>query len=251
MYGDFDGDEEQLRQRSLSTNETVLDGQRDVWHVITASGNAYLDGFVITGGDGLTAGGSANGGGIYHSGERLTVYNTRLYSNYAVNGGAIAANSDTLVISNAAMYRNYGQSKGHAIYVGSGAMAYITNCTLAYNDVSQKGLGDGTIYSDNASGEILNTIIWGNSDGELEGDQFDLDWTILYSIVENELQMNEDPLLTSDRYHLTWQSPCVDWGSDRGMYTLNHDMEGHIWSEVNVERMSAVDIGAVDYNPAY
>lgn len=100
LYGGFAGGpngESTLAQRAGSFLTTVLDGAAHTCaHVVSISGvpgssgvpGVVIDGFKITGGDGINHG-LVNGGGILSEGSDLDVANCFFVDNWARNGGGI------------------------------------------------------------------------------------------------------------------------------------------------------------------
>ncbi|MDD5306844.1 MAG: right-handed parallel beta-helix repeat-containing protein [Deltaproteobacteria bacterium] len=91
VYGGFAGDETSRDERDWRQNETILDGHdvggsNQVFHVVTGSDDAILDGFTITGGDARGNSPDTNGGGMYNVDVAPTVRNCRFVVNAASKG---------------------------------------------------------------------------------------------------------------------------------------------------------------------
>ena len=97
LYGGFVGDETARDDRDPSANETVLDGHsfdgstEQVYHVVTGSDDARIDGFTITGGraDDDTVDGGTVGGGMLNDNRTPEIINCTFRNNYAVAGGGL------------------------------------------------------------------------------------------------------------------------------------------------------------------
>ncbi|MBN1146604.1 MAG: CSLREA domain-containing protein [Anaerolineales bacterium] len=110
-----------------------------------------------------------HGGGIYNWwGADLTVINSEIYSNTAGWwGGGIFSGPDggaSLTLVNSALFGNQAE-KGGGIYNGapwdaSGAALTMVNSTVFSNTASLEG---GGIYNKQATPNLSNSIIWGNS----------------------------------------------------------------------------------------
>ncbi|MBN2526359.1 MAG: hypothetical protein JXR76_08190 [Deltaproteobacteria bacterium] len=192
LYGGFAGDERQLKERNIAANETILDGdigQNDsetfsmhadnVYHVVTVTDGASLDGFTIRGGNangdgdphddggGLLAvevsfrvanctfqGNRADstGGGLFMRSTHSVVQNCVFENNAAKNGGALGVASageplDGNLICDSVFKGNVADSGGGALYVG-GVDPGIDNCRFADNH-ADKGAGAYVIASEN------------------------------------------------------------------------------------------------------
>jgi len=88
LYGGFAGDETSLEQRDPKNNETILSGHGDetpnewVYHVVTGSDDALVDGFTITGGWAKGSELDGRGGGMLNDGVSPTVVNCKFESNH-------------------------------------------------------------------------------------------------------------------------------------------------------------------------
>jgi hypothetical protein len=154
MYGGFSGTETLLSQRNWNKNQTILSGNGN--SVVYASGEAVIDGFLITGG-------TAEGGGIYLDHGKQTVNNCIITNNSTLvpgysagsdGGGAYLSYSNPTITNcvftnNIAPGGSSGTGGGGAIaaygYDTGQVHAIITNCVFA-NNSADGGIG-GAIYS--------------------------------------------------------------------------------------------------------
>ena len=118
---------------------------------------------------------------------------------------------------------NTASADGGGIFCNNTSSPIITNCTISENFTDSRG---GGIYSDFSSiPTITNCILWGDYPEEISGSP-----SAIYSNVqggwEGEGNIDVDPLFIdpeSDDFHLTVYSPCIDVGTDAGVY---EDIDG-------------------------
>ena len=160
---------------------------------------------------------SANAYGVYCEHSRLDVVNVSVCNNGP--GGGLAY-----------------------LYESEGA---IVNCTICWNTkpngyVPYDVAGVNCDYSSDVA--VLNSIVWGNSPGQIGGDSQSI--MVRYSDVQGGYEGNgnidKKPLLTPDG-HLRLGSDCIDKGDPFGSYAL-FDIDG----DTRVHG-PAVDIGADEY----
>ena len=121
-----------------------------------------------------------------------------------------------------------------------GSTLIITNCTIAKNT-------NGGLYCDGTSiwPTIINSIVWENSPKEILIGQP----TIVYSDIQGGSpgigNIDANPLFVStDDYHLTGTSPCIDGGSSKTETEVpNADIEGNPRPQG-----SDYDMGAYEYS---
>ena len=215
-----------------------------------------------------------HGVGIYCSSASPDITNCTVSRNDGVFGGVIQCENDssptitnctisdneytssilfgtsTASVTNCAINGNYG---GIVCYYYTDIM--ITNCTVFNNQEGFYGGGIDCYYS---SATIENSIFWGNGAdyGEEMSSRQGSTLTVSYSDVRGgeaavyinggTLQWLEgniflDPILVGEGdYHLTGESPCIDAGTDAGIYT---DLEGDVRPQG-----AAFDMGADEYS---
>jgi len=185
------------------------------------------------------------GGGIYTTSSTPTITHSRISDNEATyDGGGIYLQSSTeSTIANLTITGN-SAGDGGGIYLApsSATSTTIKNCTVAGNSAEYKG---GGIYITRVWGwaevGLTNCILWG--DLAPQGPEIaladDTYLTLTYSDVQGgeaavytapwswlywQDSIDEDPLFFGpENYHLTPGSPCVDSGSDVGVYA---DIDG-------------------------
>ena len=181
-----------------------------------------------------------NGGGIgcYSS---ATIINCAISENYArYSGGGIGCwEGATPSITNCLIFSNTTDYYGGGIFNDDDSSATITHCTISANTANW-GAG---IFSGDASPTITNCIVWGNHLSEIwaTGSPTPI---VTYSDIEGgyggEGNINADPLFAGDGdYHLYLSSPCVDSGTDAGVYI---DIEGR-----SRPLRAGFDMGAYEY----
>ena len=217
--------------------KTILDGGRAGSTVIFTSGEtevAVLDGFTIQNGSGtfitlpyLGAGFYA-GGGIFCEGTAPTITNCMITNNYAYLGGGLYLRNSSPTLTNCMIVRNRATGLIHGgggIYLEDSSPT-ITNCTVGSNYAGQYG---GGIFCWNSSPSITNSILWGDFsiyDPEIHVRSGSP--VVTYSDVEGGWSgvgnIEANPSFAGGvTYHLRPGSPCVDSGTDAGVYT---DMDG-------------------------
>lgn len=196
IYGGFAGNETDISERDISTNETFLSGDigaegdisDNVYHVIYNDESNYpalsylLNGVTITEGNALLQ--SSSGGGISASGSSPTLVSCKFKNNYGLtSGGALSIYGGDLEVSDCTFSNNSSTNGGGAIYksggnirsvnslfcrnVGeyggaisaSGTALTVINTTISDN----QGSNGGAFYLFSTTVEIHNSILWGNT----------------------------------------------------------------------------------------
>ena len=217
--------------------KTIIDGDRAGTAVTFSSGeteDAVLDGFTIQNGSGTfvtlpyLGAGFYTGGGIFCGSSAPTITNCMITNNYAYLGGGIYLRASTPTIMNCMIVRNRATGfihGGGALYLEDSSPT-ITHCTVGSNFAGQYG---GGIFCWSSSPTITNSILWGDFsiyDPEIHvrtGSP-----VVTYSDVEGgwsgEGNIDANPSFAGGvTFHLRPGSPCVDSGTDAGVYT---DMDG-------------------------
>jgi predicted outer membrane repeat protein/parallel beta-helix repeat protein len=173
------------------------------------------------------------GGGITcdrHSDPIIS--NCIIIGNSSFDGGGLYCNdSSNPTIKNCIIAENTAEY-GSGLYSGSSTRPTIINSTFTNNSASSLG---GALYcEENSDPTISNSILWGDTaalPSLSEEVYFEvIPPSIFYSNVEGSWPgasiINADPLFVnsdSSDYHLSSDSPCVDSGTDAGVYI---DYEG-------------------------
>jgi hypothetical protein len=175
LYGGFSGagTEYERDQRNPFTNPTALSGhapavEGQVFHVVTGSSNATIDGFVIEGGVADGDGDDALGGGMINVGVGPTINNCVFQNNYAAagGGGMFNQNADPRVHNS----RFHANSTG---YAGGGLVSdygttFVENCTFTANSAASYS-GALDIWSDDpenaAFAEVHHSSFANNTSG--------------------------------------------------------------------------------------
>jgi hypothetical protein len=185
LYGGFAGTETERGERDWYTNETIIDGQDEVYHCfrVDTSGlyyDATIDGFTITRGNanGVGTDGrdsspdyNGSGGAILNRQSATTIENCMFLDNnataFARGGGAIyIIGVDAPTIINCAFYENTaigtvssGGTHGGAI-VSSSSNPTITGCVF-YGNIAD-GVGGALLINGNTP-EVTNCTFNGNT----------------------------------------------------------------------------------------
>ena len=219
--------------------KTIIDGGRAGSTVTFANGDspgAVLCGFTIKNGSGTyllispyIGFGRNVGGGIYLENSFPTITNCMITNNYAHIGGGLFLSASFPTITNCMIVRNWVtdliHGGGGGIFLENSSPT-ITHCTVGSNLAGQYG---GAIYCYGASPKVTNSILWGNS--ALYGSEIFVKSgspVVTYSDVEGgwsgEGNIETNPSFLGEvTFRLGPGSPCVDSGTDAGVYT---DMDG-------------------------
>jgi hypothetical protein len=289
VYGGFSGDgTETLREeRDFEANVTTLDGHEsaseasDVYHVVTGADDAVIDGFTITGGNADGSEPSNLGGGLYCSGNSMTVSNCVFDGNTAVGGGAgieaidnsnicvdncilfggttdwgggIAVYESVASITNSVFRDNSANVSGGGIVASTSSTATIVNCTVVGNSASHSA----GIRAWSSDITVRNSIVWGNATDQIGADESTV--AVDYSNVEGGYtgtgNIDADPLFVDapgGDLHLSSGSPCIDAAD--GDLAPEFDIEGNervddpLTANTGVGTPDYVDIGAHEYQP--
>jgi predicted outer membrane repeat protein len=258
VFGGFVGDETARDQRDFNANTTALDGTNGtsmvhVYHVVTGSDGALIDGFTITGGN---ANGSTSyqdrGGGMLNDGASPTVNHCLFaFNDASEHGGAIANIGGAPTVLNSRFVSNTAGDNGGAIFSQSNSDLSLESCVFRINSALDGGGvashdSDGTFinctFSDNSAtnglsvwGEaggtvgIFNSILWGSSGGQAQDDSSAavvMAYSDVVGIAATFGNINQDPqFVTAEDLHLTASSPCIDAADTTAAPTL--DLEGN------------------------
>jgi parallel beta-helix repeat protein/predicted outer membrane repeat protein len=150
------------------------------------------------------------------------------------SGGGLRCTGASPKIINCIFTKNSSGRFGGAISCNN-STATIVNCTITKNT-------NGGFYCDYKKPTLTNCIVWDNSGPEINGSA-----TVTYSDVQGgyagEGNINANPKLASDGYHLLNGSPCIDTGDPN--YTPEEDVTD-IDGDPRV-LWNRIDIGADEY----
>jgi alkaline phosphatase len=172
-----------------------------------------------------------DGGGIYCRDKSPTI-NKCIFSDNSAgdDGGGIQTLGCGPTITNSMFYGNEATDKGGGMYLRDDDAALI-NCTITENTA----VYGGGIYNRDADTVITNCILWGDtaSSGGDEIYNYSSSPVVSYSDVDGGWSgtgnINSNPIFvnpSSDDYHLSSNSPCLDVGDPTGNYTGEEDFEG-------------------------
>lgn len=187
IFGGFAGTENDLGQRNITTNVTILDGDvtgndnaniinteatraENNHHVVTGVTNGYIDGFTVQGGNANTGGGfNDHAGGMYNDTiSNLVVRNMTFRNNTAsVRGGGMYNNSVTgLTLTDSTFNNNHGGVVGGGIANCPGAgITYTFNRLLFTGNNAFSGGGMGNQCSGVGGKIIVNNSVFSNNTG--------------------------------------------------------------------------------------
>jgi hypothetical protein len=253
------------------------DNSHHVVRAVISGGSAVLDGFTVTAGNAVGLNPTGQGGGIYIGNGSPVLVNCTFIRNKAVRGGGasnMGSLSDNPSFISCKFIGNLADGPGGAmesqrgepsltscvlsgnVSTGSGgglfnmgtSNATMTNCTLSNN--SAGGSGGGVYCSWATAGvEVLNCILWGNSDSSGSGESSQIRIStgppvvvVDYSCIEGLSgglggtgNIGDDPWFVDadgdddvvgtedDDVHLLEGSPCIDTGHPAPQY---QDIDG-------------------------
>ncbi len=140
------------------------------------------------------------GGGAVHSrgGTRATIARSTFVSNSALGDGGALCNNDALVdITNSVFALNLGQRGGASF--STQASIEIVNSSFSGN-AAQPGWEGGALHMLDATGEIRNSIFWGNSPEQIFSDENSstvVEYTDIQGGFAGAGNMSQDPLFVN------------------------------------------------------
>jgi len=202
------------------------------------------------------------GGGIHNDNSNSEYVNSIISHNSAKNGGGIYMSGNNVSIKNSIIAFNSAANVGGGIFCDGDTMDLLNNTIYGNSGVN----GGGITCHTNIIVQLQNSILWSNS--ATTGKEINL-WNhngtptikISYSDVEGGIpsihvdagctldlgvgNIDDDPRFVDalvDDFHLTWQSPCKDMGSNFLPNLPTEDCEGdpRVYYDV-------VDIGADEF----
>ena len=162
------------------------------------------------------------GGGIM----ALSVYSSWTIANCTISrnrserdGGGICQMSGASTITNCMITENSAAREGGGIYTAGQPTTTIANCTISENATGEAG---GGIYSFHPNPTITNCILWYNTAPiypEVNGELEKITYCDIRGGYPGEGNIDADPLFVGGGdYHITAASPCIDAGTDTGIF---------------------------------
>ena len=166
--------------------------------------------------------GSTTGGAMRVSG-RPALTRCAFVGNRGDDGAGLSGGSP--VVTSCLFADNMAEHAGGAAYHYVGHPTYV-NCSFL-NNYAQIG---GALYISQGAGTLDNCIVWGNHSAD---DQIatgnDALLAVTYSCVQGgwagEGNIDVDPLVIPDMWHLQPDSPCIDQGDPAGDYSGSWDAD--------------------------
>ncbi|MBC8229281.1 carboxypeptidase regulatory-like domain-containing protein [bacterium] len=202
---------------------TIIDCEGDGRGFIFDGESSVVNGFTIMNGS------ETNGGGIACQNASPIIVNNIIINNTAaaVGGGIVVAGSSALpmIIGNI-IAGNSAANYGGGIVAANGGFPTIINNTITENSA---GMGGGGLGCPQGNATVLNSIIWGASNGGdiviAAGRTVNISYSD-YGTVNDSTRLIEgdgmlhdiDPLFVGGGdYHLTDLSPCIGAGTNVGL----------------------------------
>jgi len=154
-------------------------------------------------------------------------------------GGVACYGASSPMVSNSTINGNSAGESGGGIFCGNESSTSITNCTISGNSAAE---GGGVSCRGSSSSEIVNTILWNDSASNgreiflLEASSLIVSFSDVdggpaavaagpdCTINWGEGNIDADPLfIGAGDCHLSTGSPCIDTGTDAGVYS---DIDG-------------------------
>ena len=229
------------------------------------SGSVSITNCVFKGNSAYRSALTSDGGAIL-SDRTATITGCTFLDNHAIRyGGVIASYCPTgntitfincLFASNSAGPNEGGNTPGGGVIAINDSSTAprgtlnIANCSFSGNSANGTGSTGGAIYNRIAyvwtQFDITNSILWGDSPDEIFIPTGGLAPTVSYSDVQGGYagtgNIDADPLFVGGGYHLGVGSPCVNAGTDAGVYD---DLDGDLRP-----LLGGFDMGSDEYSGA-
>ena len=194
---------------------------------------------------------AGRGGGIWCHEQANPIISNNIISDNEVGsyGGGICCNSSNPEIYNNVLIKNragthLNEGRGGGIYCESSSPSILNN-TITDNTILQIGHGGGISCTSLSFPTVINTILWDNAaptNSEIHvesGSSPD----VRYCDIKNGFpgnNINENPQLKVNDYHLEESSPCINRGTNDEAPVQDIDGEARPY-------MGTVDIGADEF----
>ncbi|MHC4072136.1 MAG: choice-of-anchor Q domain-containing protein [Planctomycetota bacterium] len=183
------------------------------------------------------------GGGIgIETNSNIKIANSKIMNNYAtfVSGG-VGAISSVLSVVNSVISNNLSKW-GAGLYFQDSSPS-IMNSTITENSAEFSG---GGFYCFGSNIIVVNTILWGDTGGEINGSGNSI--TVTYSDVQGgwagEGNIDDDPLFADADERLSPGSPCIDAG-DNSVVVSTTDLDGNPRIVNDIVDMGAFEAGPI------
>ncbi len=268
LSGDLNGDDDGLNNRNENcyhvvssgtgiAEDTVLDGftirngnsNGSGGGVYNNSGSPWMANLLITSNTAII-----KGGGMYNYSSEPVLFNVKFYANISnSSGGAMYNQNSDPYVASGAFFGNTAQNgagiynenshpslmnclfsgniatNGGGIYNASSSILNVVNATFSHNLASN----GGGIYNDNSVSTVRNSILWGNSSGQIT--HISGSFNLQQSLIQNDCPtgvicapriITTDPFFVDpdgpdntfgtldDNLHLKFSSPAIDAGDN-------------------------------------
>ncbi len=147
LYGGFVGTETERAERDWQSNVTALSGydgpggENRVFHVVTGSDDAVLDGLTVTGGLANGSDPHDKGGGMYNDASSPTVANCTFSGNDAYFGGGMHNHDYSSPTLTSCTFSGNSASWGGGMYNYDYSSPTLTSCMFSGNSTNENGGG--------------------------------------------------------------------------------------------------------------
>ena len=269
IIGGFAGTEEELSERIISANPTIISGNMglvdnqfdNAFHLLVTTfpnDETIIDGLIIQDGYVDCENFNTYGAGLFNYGKsesergNVRVNNCVFKNNYAYFGGAAMYNKSVdAIVMNSVFMDNHTAFSGGAVFNEAGSKVEVSNCTFNNN----VGYTDQSAFftDDDASAEIVNTIFWGgdldftDAFGDpqiIKGETAEVSFSIVKGGYPGLNNLNLNPEFVYDNLgnlRIMQCSPAINAGSNE--VSLTEDLDGN-----NRVFENMIDIGAYEWS---